>query len=193
MTDVTIEQLREAFQYNEETGELAWKERPVHHFVDARAQKIANTKYSGKSVGVKKAVRGEKENPYLVTKCFKKTLYVHRIVWALSHGYWPEGEIDHINGVKSDNRINNLRDVPHSENQKNMKRFVSNKSGVSGVCWDKREAKWKAYIQNGSGMLNIGHYSSLKDAAHARAKEERRLGFHKNHGRPVAVTARASA
>lgn len=49
-------------------------------------------------------------------KPISKNYRVHRVVWALHHGKWPEHTINHINGIKTDNRIENLEDIPMMEN-----------------------------------------------------------------------------
>ena len=62
-----------------------------------------------------------------------KMYLAHRLAWFFVYNAWPENEIDHINGVRDDNRIENLRDVPHWLNQRNAKRRSDNTSGVVGV------------------------------------------------------------
>ncbi|MCH6546434.1 MAG: HNH endonuclease, partial [Deltaproteobacteria bacterium] len=72
-----------------------------------------------------------KPRPYLV----------HRTVFYLSHGYLPE-QIDHINGIRSDNRIDNLRGANDCTNAYNRGLQSNNTSGVKGVCWYKSRDKW---------------------------------------------------
>jgi hypothetical protein len=98
-------------------------------------------------------------------------------------GDFPEDQIDHINGVRSDNRWCNLRAVSRQENAKNKRTPSDNSSGVIGVCWDRREKKWRAEIQSGKVKHALGHFPEFSDAVAARKKAERDLEFHKNHGR----------
>lgn len=85
----------------------------------------------------------------------------------MGDGVWPKGQIDHVNGNRLDNRICNLRDATHAENQRNSKRPKSNTSGIKGVYWDKRSKKWGAHIRFGNKMLNLGRFSEKEDAAAA--------------------------
>lgn len=91
--------------------------------------------------------------------------------------------IDHINGVKSDNRISNLRDVPHDENQRNRCAPKCNSSGVVGVCRDKETGKWQSYISRDGERFNLGRFNDSDAAVAARKSAERLYGFHENHGR----------
>jgi hypothetical protein len=77
---------------------------------------------------------------YLRMKIGTDPYYVHVVIWALRAGEWPEGDIDHINGCKADNRLSNLRVATRQENCANSKKSSSNTSGFKGVyqgvgCW----------------------------------------------------------
>jgi len=89
--------------------------------------------------------------------------FIHRIVWKMVYGVDPNGEIDHINRDKTDNRISNLRDVTSEENQKNRK--FSSESGVSGVYFNKPRNRWQARIQ-----LHLGFFKTIEGASEAREK-----------------------
>ena len=106
----------------------------------------------------------------------------HRLAWLYVYGVMPDGQIDHINHDKSDNRIDNLREVSHSENQKNKPLCRRNKTGYNGVGWIGRLGKWTAYISEGGKTNNIGLFSDVERAIEARRLAEKRLGFHENHG-----------
>lgn len=109
-----------------------------------------------------------------------KLLYAHRVAWALHHGDWPKHSIDHVNRDKTDNRIANLRDVPHGENMKNKSAYRSNTSGVTGVCFHKHSGLWMAYAgQKGSAT----YHKTFEDALSARQHIERGFGFSENHGK----------
>ena len=111
-----------------------------------------------------------------------KRYAAHRLAWLMTYGEFPDGEIDHINGNPSDNWICNLRVVTHHENGRNVKRHKRNKSGVSGVCWDKRDSCWKAYI-NAPARTSLGYYKDFFSAVCARKSAENRYDYHENHGR----------
>lgn len=105
---------------------------------------------------------------YRYIKYRQKRIVAHRVVFYMHHGYVPD-EIDHINRVRDDNRIQNLREATsHTHNLGNQsiqKREKSSK--YKGVCWDKNRMKWMAYIKNKGKITNIGRFSSEKDAASA--------------------------
>jgi len=96
----------------------------------------------------------------------------HRLAFLYSYGYMPEYEIDHINGVKTDNRLKNLRHVTHKCNMQNMKIRNSNKSSFPGVHWNKKDKKWHANIQSGGIKNFLGLYKTALDAALARLTGE---------------------
>jgi len=107
---------------------------------------------------------------------------VHRIVWLMVTGEWVT-ELDHINGDRLDNRIENLRPVTRQENLKNQKRSIANTSGVTGVYWDRETGKWRALIRIGGKVKTIGRFLSFEEAVMARKEAERKNGYHANHGR----------
>jgi hypothetical protein len=107
----------------------------------------------------------------------------HRLAWLYTHGEFPKDQIDHINGVKDDNRIENLRDVDGFINHKNKKLFKSNKSGITGVCWDKASNKWAVRISPNRVRISLGYFDNIFDAAAASISARNRYGFHENHGR----------
>ena len=94
-----------------------------------------------------------------------KLLYVHRVAWFLYCGVWPEGEIDHINGDKLDNRIENLRDVSHRENQQNWE--VHRDGKLVGCSYHKRNKKWQAYAWSYGKLKQLGGFDSELDAHRA--------------------------
>lgn len=122
---------------------------------------------------------------YLCVRVNTINYRVHRLVWLITYGRWPEGQIDHINGVRDDNRIENLREVSVQENQRNTHIRIDNTSGVTGVS--KELWGWRARIKVGGKKINIGFFKSFDDAVAARKKAEAELGFHPNHGRTDAA------
>jgi len=90
----------------------------------------------------------------------------HRLAWLMSYGEWPKETIDHINRIKTDNRLSNLRDVSLSENVRNVGLLVTNASGYKGVNWDKKKSKWEARIKRNGKKHWLGYFS---DPAQAHA------------------------
>lgn len=84
--------------------------------------------------------------------------YIHRLVWVYHHGYWPTKQIDHINGDKLDNRIENLREVTNGENAQNRK--------VRGVSFDHRkvERPWRARIMVNGRSISLGYFDTEQEA-----------------------------
>ncbi len=103
---------------------------------------------------------------YVYIKFMQKRFLAHRAVFVLHHGFYPD-EIDHINRVRSDNRIENLRDATsHSYNLGNQSKQSRGKTSIyKGVCWDKNRGKWMAGIKFEGKRYNLGRFSSELDAA----------------------------
>lgn len=108
-----------------------------------------------------------------------KQYQAHRIIWKLVHGTEPK-QIDHINGDRSDNRIENLREVNGTQNARNMKLRTCNTVGCHGVY--KHGGRWRAVITLGGKKKHLGVFDSTKEAIAARKAAERKYGFHENHG-----------
>lgn len=184
MATISYAQVSALLKYDPDTGLLFWLPRPVEMFSDAFlgsewSSKRWNTRYAGKEAFTALDGRG-----YRYGQIYKKPYRAHRVAWLLTHGVWPEGEIDHINGVRTDNRLANLRDVSITINRRNCKLRSDNKSGVSGVNWNKAYGKWRARIAVNGQEVFLGNFDCVDDAIEARKQAEKTVGgFHKNHGR----------
>jgi len=86
---------------------------------------------------------------------------VHRLIFLLEHGYMPK-EIDHINGNRQDNRLENLREVTRSENQCNRGILASNTSGYAGVSWHKKSKAWVVRLMKNRKSHMIGYFKDLE-------------------------------
>lgn len=170
---ISVEQLREFLNYDPETGALFWRERPA----SSKADRIFNATHAGNRA------YEEQHRGYTRISLMGKRYKTHRVAWALHYGEWPEDQIDHINGVRSDNRIKNLRPATNRQNAMNMKRPDTNMSGVMGVNWDKTKRKWVASICVEGKRICLGHFDLFADAVSVRKEAEARYGFHPNHGR----------
>lgn len=114
---------------------------------------------------------------YLRVSIFNRNYWVHRIIWLHYYGVWPTYEIDHINRIKSDNRIDNLRDVLPTMNQRNRSVSTNNTSGYSGVSYISQSLRWRVQIQVDGKRLHIGTFHSKEQAIEARRKAEIKYGF----------------
>jgi len=90
-----------------------------------------------------------------------------RLAWLFHTGQWPKENIDHINTVRSDNRISNLREATNSQNNFNSPMKPNNTTGFKGVSWSKRDKKYRAQISANGQRRLIGVFDDPQDAAHA--------------------------
>lgn len=98
---------------------------------------------------------------YYRTQIGNKLYYNHRLIFCMHHGYVPK-IIDHIDGVRTNNRIENLRVATPSQNLQNSKRRIDNKSGTKGVSWDNSRSQWAVRIKVGSIYRYFGRYQDLE-------------------------------
>jgi hypothetical protein len=158
------EKLRSLLRYDPETGRLYYKVTMKGHIAEGR-----------------EALRNTTNKGYRRGGVFGKLYMAHRIIWKIVHGYDPPEEIDHINGDRSDNRIENLRLASRSDNTRNTRRKKSNTSGCTGVHPCKRY--WVATIRVGSRQVELGYFRDKDLAIKCRKDAERKYGYHPNHGR----------
>jgi len=180
------EVLRQLLDYDPSTGALTWRERGADWFASIPSRDaehicaIWNSKYAG-SPALANGSSGGARGGYLTGSLFGAPAKAHRVIWKWMTGEDPD-QVDHINGVRSDNRWDNLRNVSHAENAKNYKRRKDNTTGIVGVYWrthHRAHGKWLAKVRG----RHIGIYSCLGQAIRARRAAEREYGFHENHGR----------
>lgn len=162
MAGHTDDLIREAFNYDPDTGILSWKV----------------IKYSRKVGMVGSLKRRKDTSDRYEVKFHKKVYQVARVAWFIHHKYWPV-IIDHISGNALDNRLLNLREVTPSGNMMNKARPRNNKTGCAGVSFDKETGKYKAVVKG----KTLGRFSEKKNAISAVMAARNAFGFHKNHGR----------
>lgn len=98
-------------------------------------------------------------------------LLEHRVIWAMCTGAWPQTQIDHINGNKSDNRMSNLRLATASQNSRNVKMHARNLLGVKGVSINMNGRKrYRVRIMVGRKSIRVGEFDSLEEASAAYAE-----------------------
>ena len=175
---------RECFSYDPRTGALTWKVRPLEHFATVRAWKIWNKRFSLQEAG-----SVNKLNNYRLIKIFGASGKAHRHIWLLVYGESPD-QIDHINGIRTDNRLINLRAADRGVNAKNQAIPSNNTSGHMGVCWHVRINKWGVTIKSDGKQRHIGYFVDKSDAIAARKAAEIEFGYHQNHGRQKPIPVR---
>lgn len=144
------ERLREFLSYDPEAGVFLWKAVP--------SQRVKVGSVAGSRNG----------NGYWKIGLDGRKHYAHRLAWLFVHGEWPADEIDHVNGIRDDNRLTNLRQATHAENCQNLSMNGKNRSGHPGVSWCARDRKWRADIKIHGRTRYIGYYDSIEDAIAAR-------------------------
>lgn len=184
-TSLTQQYLKECFDYDPETGVLKWAVRPRHHFKSLSGMRRQHKHKAGVICGATPNAKG-----YCYLSIMDKTYITHSIIYTILHGSIPTGKkIDHMNGVRGDNRAANLRLVDAHENSANMV-AKRNRFGVRGVRFIK--GRWHAIINHRRKCLFLGSYGTKGMAALAHAKASVRYnGMHsyflrKHHARIVA-------
>jgi hypothetical protein len=145
---MTADELRDFLLYDPVTGIFTWKQRA------AKCIHIGD-------------IAGNVDKIGYVTIGIKKKIYkAHRLAWLYTHGNWPVGLIDHINGIKSDNKLTNLRVVDETGNSENIRQpNKRNKSGFLGVIW--YQNKWRASITVNKKTRWLGDYATPEEAHQA--------------------------
>ena len=151
-----IGEIQRRFSLNRETGRITsnfpsgrWGRLPAGRFVDTYIM----------------------PNGYRVTMFEGRDYYSHYIAWILEHGVAPDGEIDHINRIRDDNRPNNIRDVPHVQNQWNTKVNSRNKLGLKGLTM-RTPQTYQVKITANNTRHFIGTFKTLCAAIKARRAAE---------------------
>jgi len=159
---ITHEELVSSLRYDKYTGDFFWLKNNKNHI--GQGTKAGNLSKRG----------------YIVIRVLGKLHRAHRLAWLYVHKSLPNGEIDHKNHIKNDNRISNLRVVDRVGQNRNATIRKDNVSGYAGICFHKRAKKWQATIGRGQGVKHLGYFIDLQDAIAARKKAEIDLGYYKN-------------
>ena len=154
---LTQEYLRAMLVYKEDTGTFVYR-------------------HNGADAGFKK------DSGYVFTSLEGVHYRAHRLVWLYVVGRVPY-EIDHINGIRDDNRISNLREVDRQANARNLSKGCSNTSGVTGISYVGMKSQWRAYITQDYKQVHLGYFNDFFEAICARKSAEYNYGYHENHGR----------
>jgi hypothetical protein len=151
---ITQEHVRSVFNYDPETGivtRINELTTPNRHLV-------------GPNVGSR--VHG-----HLRVFVGGRNVFMHRVIWLWMTGSWPSQTIDHINGIRDDNRWINLRDVSVQENSMNRRVAAkTSRSGIVGVHWDKAKRRYRAKIGINGVTRYLGTFTDISDAQSARQR-----------------------
>lgn len=154
MTEISRETLTKFINYNESTGSFLW----------------AVNRGSIKAGSKAGAVNG---GGYLVIGINYKLYSAHRLAWLYVHGVWPKNFIDHINGVKTDNRISNLREATIRENGQNR---IEHRTGkLVGATYAKDRNMWRAQIEINNKNVRLGQFKTEQEAHKAYVDAKNRM------------------
>ena len=145
----TQELVKELFSYCQETGFLTRKK---------------TLKYNAKAGDTLKTINSM---GYVTLSVAGKRYLAHRLIWLYVYGAWPKHEIDHINGIRHDNRISNLRDVSHQANINNLKIDKRNKYGCKGISFHKKAQKFAVDFVRFGTRHYLGLFDTLEAAKSA--------------------------
>lgn len=175
---ITKEYLQECFNYDKTTGNLVWKQRPLHHFKNEKSKNMFDVNFAFSIAGsILKAHRSKTE--YIAIKINGKSHKAHRLVYIYHFGeIKKEMQVDHIDNNGTNNKIDNLRLVSQSINQRNRLLQNSNKTGINGVNWHKTAKKWQVRIVDLNGKrLDLGRFNNFEVAVKVRKDAEKLYGY----------------
>lgn len=147
--DLSQKRLKELLHYEPETGVFTWR---ITRNSNAKAGFVAGN------------LDGRKCSGYVKISINYKLYAAHRLAWLYVHGDWPPEQIDHINRVRHDNRIENLRLANNQQNCQNRSIRQDNKTGCPGITWRDDLCKWRVRIGVNGQRVNLGYFSDLNCA-----------------------------
>ena len=151
--DLTAARLRELLHYDPDTGVFTWR--------------VSRGRVSkGTEAGT------ADRHGYRMIRLFGVRYFAHRLAWLYIHGVNPASCMDHANGDPADNRIVNLREATHAQNNQNQRVHTRNASGLIGAWWNSKKSLWESSISVSNVKIKLGYFRSKEDAhaAYLRAK-----------------------
>jgi hypothetical protein len=161
--EITQEKLKEILHYDPETGVFRWRKSVRQNM---KPWDVAGSYLLGY---IKIGIKG-------------KRYQAHRLAWLYVTGCWPKNQIDHINGIRNDNKFLNLREATRKQNSENICLLPTNTSGFRGAYWDKSINKWKAHVRHNGKYKNLGCFETAAEAGAVAAAKRAELFTH-DHGR----------
>lgn len=153
---ITQDELKELLDYNPDTGIMVW----IKPRGGIRKDGVAGSKH---------------HSGYLSLTVKGKYYLVHRLIFLYMTGRFPTFQVDHINGIKNDNRWENLREVTAAQNQHNIGLSRNNTSGVKGVYWSSDKNKWRAGVKLNGRRIHVGDFKCLEEATLAVKAKRKEL------------------
>lgn len=162
--ELTQEYVRSRLDYDPESGVFKWKT-------------IGDFKANAGTVRVGDVAGHVDYRGYVLIGIRRRRVLAHRVAWLWWHGFLPEKPIviDHINRIKSDNRICNLRLADRSQNVQNVGLRSNNTSGHRGVSYSAERGKWVAMIHHKKTAKPLGRFDTKEEAINAYRSAARRL------------------
>jgi HNH endonuclease/AP2 domain len=148
--ELTAERLRELMEYDPETGVFKWR-------------RGRGGVWAGTVAGTVDPSTG-----YVRIYVDQKNHHAHRLAWLHVTGAWPEGQIDHRDLDRANNRFANLRPATNAQNMQNASLYANNKSGYRGVSWSRGSRKWWVQVKANGVHYNGGYFDDVEEAAKAR-------------------------
>lgn len=155
---ITQEELKRLLDYNPNTGIFTWKNS-------------SRGRSKGKVAGHLAKIG------YITIRINFKLYMAHRLAFLFMFGYLPEYSIDHINRIRNDNRISNLREASQQCQMRNSSMLKNNNTGIKGVSWADCEKKWIADVKVNGKLKRLGRFNNFEDAVYTRFAAEQCLGF----------------
>lgn len=152
---ITYKELIELLEYDINTGIFTWKQ-------------------DKSSRATKGAIAGTLSNGYISITINKHIYRAHRLVWLYCFQEWPSNYLDHINGDKIDNRLDNLREATTVENSYNIKAHKDSSTGIKGIYFNKANNNYRAQIRYNGKTISLGSFKTPEEASlayNSKAKE----------------------
>lgn len=167
--DIDHEELLYVLKYNPVTGHFIWKNHPYKNI-------------RGKRAGWRESTG------YRIVSLHRVKAFEHRLAWYYMTSEWPKDQIDHINGIRDDNRWCNLREATVAQNNASKKIRKNNESGMTGVFYNRN--RWVAQITVNREKIILGRFETFEEARDARVAAEKvyQKDFAWSHNNPQEIT-----